>query len=184
MARQLAELSPGYGHWFLGLSLCWVGRCNEAIAPLYDAVALMPDFHGAHVMIAFAEAIRGNDAIALESLRVAENLWADDFVAPLFLAFVAHTYGAIGQPAEARRLFERLDDTSAEYTVGDATWALAYLGLGDRERALEWLNRAADSTMPDEGYLVRFFIRSNFYSDPILEEPEFVEVRSRLGFRE
>ena len=28
------------------------------------------------------------------------------------------------------------------------------------------------------------FIRSNIFSESILDQPEFVEVRSRLGFRE
>jgi len=184
LTRQLREISPGYGHWAYGITLCWIGRCDDAIAPLYEAVSLEPDFHGAHVQIAMAEAIRGNDAIALQSLRVAENLWGDDFVAPLWLAHVLHTYGAIGQPSEAYRMFERLEEMSAEYTVGDATWALAYLGLGDRARALEWLERAADSTMPDEGFLARFFIRSNLYADPALETADFVDVRNRLGYPE
>ena len=41
-----------------------------------------------------------------------------------------------------------------------------------------------EANEPDEGFWSLMFIRSNVFSDPILDQPEFVEVRSRLGFRE
>jgi hypothetical protein len=71
---------------------------------------------------------------------------------------------------------------AAEYNVGSATWALAYLAIGEQERALEWLNTAAENRIPDGGFMVLWWLRANAFSDPVLEQPEFVEVRSRLGF--
>jgi hypothetical protein len=50
--------------------------------------------------------------------------------------------------------------------------------------AQERRDRAANDPLPDEALLLEFFIRASIYSDPVLEEPEFVEVRGRLGFQE
>jgi hypothetical protein len=33
----------------------------------------------------------------------------------------------------------------------------------------------------DEGFLPLMFIKVNVYSDPVLEEPRFVELRNKLG---
>ena len=43
---------------------------------------------------------------------------------------------------------------------------------------------AAESPEPYEGHFTATMLAANIYDDPILEQPEFVEVRSRLGFRE
>ncbi len=64
-------------------------------------------------------------------------------------------------------------------------WAIAYLGVGDHKRALDWLKLAAESRNPGEGGVnVTTMLARNAWSDSILNQPEFVEVRSRLGFRE
>ncbi len=64
---------------------------------------------------------------------------------------------------------------------------MAYMIIGDCENALERLNRAIEIISggePDTGFWNLQNIRNNINSDPILERAEFVEVRSRLGFRE
>ena len=43
------------------------------------------------------------------------------------------------------------------------------------------LNRVAEEKGPDEGLFHFGFIINNIWGDPVLEQPEFVEVRSRLG---
>ena len=58
------------------------------------------------------------------------------------------------------------------------------MGVGDYERALEALNRLADQEGPDKGSVLFGWFKNNYWGDPILDQPEFVEVRSRLGFRE
>ncbi len=59
------------------------------------------------------------------------------------------------------------------------------LAIDDQAEALKWLEAIADSpgletgTFPEKAPIVW-----NLYSDSILDQPEFLEVRSRLGFRE
>ena len=81
------------------------------------------------------------------------------------------------------RLFTRLEALANDYNIGSATWASAYLAIGEEERALEWLIAAAENQMPDEGFSMLWNLRANTFGNPILDQPEFVEVRNRLGFR-
>ena len=64
---------------------------------------------------------------------------------------------------------------------------MLHLAVGNYDQALEWLRVAADKIENQEldaGYYYIVIIRANPLSDPILDQPEFAEVRSRLGFRE
>jgi predicted Zn-dependent protease len=95
---------------------------------------------------------------------------------------LAYAYALAQRPDDARRVFDRVMRLSADRRVGPLSWAWAYLAVGDQERALEWLNTAARDRAPDEGSFFRNNFKRNSAGDPVLEQPEFVEVRSRLGF--
>ncbi len=62
------------------------------------------------------------------------------------------------------------------------TDVLTHLAIGNDRAALDSLREFAEGTtrlgMTTDLY------KSNVFNDPILDQPEFVEVRSRLGFRE
>ena len=58
------------------------------------------------------------------------------------------------------------------------------VAIGDQQRALGWLKDAADKPQPYESHGAQTYLKTNIWNDPILDQPEFVEVRSRLGFRE
>ncbi len=68
--------------------------------------------------------------------------------------------------------------------IGPAQWALVHLAAGNIDQALDWLNTAAENRLPVGGFFITALKKANLFSDPILDQPEFVEVRSRLGFRE
>ncbi len=68
--------------------------------------------------------------------------------------------------------------------MSTSAWVLAYLGIGDTKEALRWLISAADNKEPENGWIDLQRIKLNSYSDPVLDEPDFLEVRRRLGFRE
>ncbi len=61
---------------------------------------------------------------------------------------------------------------------------LLYLAINDQQRVLDWLKVAADNPQPYKSFIVLMWLKNNVWNDPILDQPEFVEVRSRLGFRE
>ena len=63
------------------------------------------------------------------------------------------------------------------------TWAMAYLAIGDRGRALEWLDRAIEEIEhhePDAGWWNLMIIKHNLTGDPLLEEDDFSRRRTRI----
>ena len=86
------------------------------------------------------------------------------------------------EPAEQalRQLQERAADGAA---VSAGQWARAYLAVRDEEQTLEWLEAAARNARnhePDAAFFNLMGLKMNTANDPILEQPEFVEVRSRI----
>ena len=100
--------------------------------------------------------------------------------------YIAHLYGLLGDVATAGKLLARFEELygSSERAAG-RTLGYAYLGVRDRERALGDWTQTVDGYLQDgwpvsPGRISRF--RDNWLNDPILDEPEFLELRRRLGY--
>ena len=94
--------------------------------------------------------------------------------------------GGYGSYPYNRRIpvFKEFEARSGDVPPYPSDWALGYLAIRDEKRSLEWLNRAAENRLPYYWSAVQVAFALNSYADPILDQAEFVEVRSRLGFRE
>ena len=183
--QRAIELDPNNPKWRFNLGdiLGLAGDIDGAIETTQAAIALDPTYRLAHVMLGVLEAMRGSSEVALELLRKTELLFAGAATPSLF-AELAYGYGRAGSREDAARIVRQLEETGVEHHVGAGSWALAYLALGNEDEVLRWLETAAADLGPDEGFFEVNAMRANYWSDPILDQPEFVEVRSRLGFRE
>jgi adenylate cyclase len=169
----------------LGFIYLEAGELTAAASHLREAIRLYPDIYLSYLNLATVEYLTGETAAAKENLdRAVELLSAGAFYRAGYLTYL---YGLMGDTKQAKELLARqeklLDDPQREQwrPMG---WAI--LGTRDKDRALrEW-------TMTIDGYLLegrpvaagritRF--RDNWLNDPILEEPEFLELRRRLGFK-
>jgi hypothetical protein len=63
--------------------------------------------------------------------------------------------------------------------VPPAAFLNAYLGLGDREQAFAWLERAAE-----ERSSMTQFVRVHPYLDPLRDDPRFRDLLRRMNFPE
>ena len=126
-------------------------------------------------------AIRGDNLEALAQFQLAEGFEGAKIIGNA--GKLVYGYGLIGREDDALRTFGELQALAAERTIAPVGWVLAYLGIDDTDQALVWLNAEAERLVASDNQDTAR-IKSNAYSDPILDQPEFVEVRSRLGFRE
>src|SRR5262249_43215999 len=55
---------------------------------------------------------------------------------------LAHAYAVAGQKEQARRILQDLEARHAQYPAAYANIALAYVGLGDPQTAMAWLEKA------------------------------------------
>lgn len=140
-----------------------------------------------NLVLGLTEAVRGESAAALAELALAEQLRPE--MSAFELASLAYAYGRIDRRADARAALGRLQGLAEAGGGTEQPWpeffAFAYLGAGDDRQALSWLNTWAENPGPSSGSgLGRAFFARNVYSDPVLERPEFIEVRRRLGFED
>jgi len=165
----------------LGDVLGLAGNHNAAAETTRISIALDPTYSLAHVMLGVLEAVRGNTEAALEQVLIAEALFTET-TSPSLFAELAYGYARAGSRANAERIARQVEETALAHHVGDGSWALIHLALQDETELLSRLETAAGDLGPDEGLFELLAIHHNYWSDPILEKPEFVAIRERLGF--
>ncbi len=89
-------------------------------------------------------------------------------------------YSLSGRPDDAARVFAMAQDLPTPPSPMQA--AVGHLAIGDVEESLRLLREAANTRLPTSGSTLTIMIKRNMFADPVLERPEFVAVRSRLGF--
>jgi TolB-like protein/DNA-binding winged helix-turn-helix (wHTH) protein/Tfp pilus assembly protein PilF len=94
----------------------------------------------------------------------------------LAVASLGQTYGVVGRPVEARRLLDELKARSKQRFVSPYLMAYPCLGLGDREQALAWLERAYESR---DQWMV--WLKSDPKLDSLRPDPRFADLLRRVG---
>ncbi len=184
-AQRFAELNPGTaaGHVIRGRVYTYLKEPDNAVASLEEALQIAPEVADFRFRLARAQIQRGDFAAAEQSLRLGEQLLDEGPESGRALAERAYSYGRIGLAEDARRLFGEFEAWAESASAGAGQWALAYLAVGENDRALDWLTRVvekAEAQEGDQGYFATNTIRGNVLNDPVLERPEFAAARERL----
>src|SRR5690606_1634000 len=184
LSRRGLRLNPDdpEAHKDLGLTLLWAGRADEAIGSFRRAVDLKPEDPVAHLFLGRAYLRQGHRAEALAEIKMSRQLFGEDFLSMPTAFEFAYYYARLGLHEEAARLVAALEDRTLAHR-DDGMWALAYLALGERDRALDVLERVIDRAERQElepAFLPLMMLRLNEVADPVLELPEFVDARGRL----
>jgi Flp pilus assembly protein TadD len=188
MARRAVELGPEKAglHFRLGTVLLNARNHDAAVIALRKAVELDPRYTIAHIYLGIVECVRGNNEEAATELHVAERSSSYDSM-PHLAVLTAYGYSRIGRRDDVERVLDKFEEMAASSPVGAGSEAFASLALGDDDNALDWLQSAIDkieNQEPDVSYYNLMLIKANAFSDPLLDELRFQELRSRLGFSE
>jgi Flp pilus assembly protein TadD len=130
-----------------------------------------PNFAMGHYELgqAFVQKQMYNEAIA-EFQRAIEL--AGDNAA--FDSNLAYAYAVSGRRGDALKIAQDLETRASESSAADSNIALIYVGLGDNDNAMIWLNKA---------YQARFnpsiLLRPAF--DPLRSDARFQDLRQRIG---
>jgi DNA-binding winged helix-turn-helix (wHTH) protein/TolB-like protein/Flp pilus assembly protein TadD len=123
----------------VGFHHYYSGRYAEAIAQLQSVLGMKSDFGLAHLWLARSYIQVGRLDEALAAAKTAEA------TAPQWVVFIAqrgYTLGAMGRADEARAVLDEMARLSAQRFVTAYGVALVYAGLGDKEQAFAWLDKA------------------------------------------
>jgi tetratricopeptide (TPR) repeat protein len=90
---------------------------------------------------------------------------------------LAHAYARAGNKEEAEKLLAQLERDAKTKYVSAYYFAIVYLGLGDNEQAMNWLEKAfADRS---NGLV---FMRVEPELDHLRSNPRFLALQQRLKF--
>jgi TolB-like protein/Tfp pilus assembly protein PilF len=149
----------------LGSTYYRARRYDEAIAQLRKTIDLDPNFYYAHWNLGSALAAKGDIGSAIAEYQKARELNDD----PSMLGFLANAYGKSGNKAEANKLREQLETLSKQRYVSAYCFALVYLGLGEKEKALQGLEKSYEDRSGD----ALRFIKVDPLLDPLRGDPRF-----------
>ena len=182
--EKFAELDPNNAGSYvdLGISYAFAGDRAASNRALSRALELAPAVPIARVLLALNATASGDVEKALADLRRVEQQYGEG-VPTVYLPALAYAYSRIGRHDDARRLFGQIEAAAKEGDVGDGTWAVGYLAIGDEERALQYLERVAVEAKnhePDAGQIAVMNLKMNVLADPRLESGRFKAALDRI----
>ncbi|MBO0695497.1 MAG: tetratricopeptide repeat protein, partial [Verrucomicrobia bacterium] len=156
----------------LGTDYYFARRFDEAIAQLRKTLEMDPGFYYAHVNLGeVLTAKRAFDEAIVEYQKA--RALNDD---PLVLGLLGHAYGSSGHKTEALKLLDQLKELSRQRYVSAYSFVVAYVGLGDKEEALRWLEQGyQDRAGNDIGW-----IRVDSLLDPLRSDPRFKALAEKI----
>jgi TolB-like protein/Flp pilus assembly protein TadD len=113
-------------------------RYDEAIEQVRKTLEMDPGFYSAYIALGQALEMKGARDAAIEEYQKARGLNDD----PSILALLGHAYASSGNKTEAVKILEQLQELSKQRYVSAYSLAIVYLGLGDKEEALRWLEKS------------------------------------------
>ena len=156
----------------LGSDYYYARRYDEAIAQLRKTLEMDPGFYIAHLVLGQVLDAKGARDAAIVECQKARGLNDD----PSVLGVLARAYGLSGNKMEAEKILDQLKKVSQERYVSAYSFALVYLGLGDKEEALRWLEQSyQDRAGSDIGY-----IRVDPLLDPLRADPRFEALAEKI----
>jgi serine/threonine protein kinase/Tfp pilus assembly protein PilF len=201
--KRAIELNPGSAtaHHFYGLALAYMGgRFEEAIdeskrAVELDPLSLIINADLGHV---FYEARKYELAIEQErkTLEMDPNFNpAHHWLGLAYLQksmdkegiaefekefpFLGYAYAVAGRRAEAQQVLDKLNELSKQKYVPAVSMARIYVGLGEKDKAFEWLEKAyLDGSI---GGGTGIAVDPIF--DPLRSDPRFMDILRRMNLQ-
>jgi serine/threonine-protein kinase len=172
LAEELDPLSSIIGT-NLGDMLVYARRYDEAIAQYKRTIVRNPNFAYAHRALGWAYGAKGMYPEAIAETRAAKQL--GDFGNGYLGLWLARS----GNRAEASKLLDELKREATVQYVQNYDFALIYIGLGDKEQALNYL----------EKHMLARAETANSYAiapelDELRSEPRFKEMLKRMNLPE
>jgi TolB-like protein/Tfp pilus assembly protein PilF len=122
----------------LGEDYFYARRYDEAIAQFRKTIEMDPRFYYAHWNLGEVLQLKGQLNEAIAEYHKAVELSDDPYV----LAVLGQAYAREGQREEAQRILSRLGEEAKSRYVHAYSFALTYLALGHKERAIDEMERA------------------------------------------
>jgi eukaryotic-like serine/threonine-protein kinase len=173
--KKAVELDPvsSEANWLLGWMLYLAHRFDPAAEQLRKTIDLDSNYFQAHIVLGGVYAQKGQLPQAIGELEKAATL------APCNQVFgeLGRAYAISGRRDEAQKVADQLIAQWKSSHVGAYDIAIIEVGLGNKEKALNWLEQAyEDRTF----FMINLQIEPEL--DPLRSEPRFQDLLRRMNF--
>ena len=142
----------------LGQIYFYARRYDEAISQIGKAIEIDPHSYVAHFYLGQIYQLQGHLTEAIAEYQKAVELDDD----PQALAFLGQAQARIGQHDKAQKILSRMTEEAKSRYVSAYSFALMFIALGDKERAIDALERAYREGAANDIITIRV--------DPMLED--------------
>jgi len=157
----------------MSFSLYIVRDYDQAIAEGLKALEMDPGFIGSYGCVAQAYEQKGKGAEAIAYMQKARTLFGND---PGVLSELACAYAVSGQKAEAQKLVDALTARTAREYIEPTLIGLIHIGLGNKNQAFEWLEKAYNAR---SSWMTWLKVEPKF--DPLRSDERFRDLVRRVG---
>jgi eukaryotic-like serine/threonine-protein kinase len=169
-AKRALEIDPLSARSYVMLGMAYYSdrRYDEALLQFQKAQDIDPNSSSLMLGSVYREKGLYKEAL-VRFLRLPDG--------PAKLGGLGNTYALMGNKPAARAAIQKLVDGSAKNRVGTYEVAVVYTGLGEKDRAVEWLERAYkvhDSQM--------CYLKSDPRLDPLYSDLRFQDLLRRMNF--
>jgi TolB-like protein/Tfp pilus assembly protein PilF len=171
-ARRGLQIDPLGLNANLGSVLVFTHQWDKAIDQLRLSIDLDPNSWFDHYFLGRAYEQKASFTEAIAALKQAISLGGPTEV----WASLGHVYAVSGKQEEARQVIEHLRELSVHQYVAPYNVAVVYAGLGEKDEAFAWLNRAYQ----ERSYLLTY-LTVDERLDKLHSDPRFGELVRRVG---
>src|SRR5947207_2537490 len=174
--RKAVELDPLNPFFQMSLSFYqyWARQYDDAIAQARKTLTMDPNSAISHVLLGVSLLKKGDTAGAIAELQKARapdpGAW--------YQGFLGYAYAISGDRARAEQALRELEELAKRQYVSPTAFATIYLGLGQKEKCLDWLEKAYEQQDSACWYL-----KINQIYDSVRNEPRFQALIQKV-FRE
>lgn len=147
---------------------------DRAIEECSKAIEVEPNFLIVHYHLGQSLLAKGKLPEAIAELKKAEALVGGP--TPVITMALGHAYGVSGDRASALKSLAELNAMGAKGYVPALFVSAIYTGLGDRDRAMQWLQKAYDERTE---YLI--FLNVEPMADPLRSDPRYKDLLRKVG---
>ena len=141
-AKKACELDP-YSlmiNWGLGWVAWMIGDFDLMLEQGKKLVEFDPDFYGGHLILGSQKWAMGKFEEAAGELKIAVSQNYCSFT----LCFLGCLYGTMGDEVKAKETLDEIIEISKHQHVGNFDIGFVYVGMGEIDQAIKWLERAVE----------------------------------------
>jgi len=175
-ARRALELDPLslLYNSIMGNFLFQARQYDQARDQLQKALEIEPNFWIAHLVLGHVYVEKGMYGEALIESQKALQFSGGNASASSLMGYI---YAVSGNKKQAEKVLGELKGLSKQRYLSASNIALIYVGLGEPNQALNWLEKACDERDVHIG-----FLKVDSRWDSIRKDPRFTSLLKRAGF--